>query len=723
MNFKLTDIKKWLIWIFATLAIIIIYQISYGFATLQPSNISWLMTVRHDWGTHYLGWAFYRTEPWHFPLGKVTGYNYPAGTNVGFTDSIPLLAIIFKLFAPWLSGDFQYFGIWLFLCHLLAGYYTILLFRLFKVNWVITLAGVIFIVSNPVLAYRGMHPALCGHWILIACIYFYFLNIKTTHWRKILLYQFILLIFSSVINPYLCWMALGFSFATPFRLWFYDKLISWKYLISYLLISLFSVWLLWFMTGMISFSRKEGLWINGSYGLYGMNLNSLYNPGGYSSILPQLKWVSWHQYEGFMYLGAGMLFLILILFLYYGFNFVTRKLNRNESATSLSANQIKLRPLLVLIILYAIFSITLVFTFNDKVLFRIPAPGFFKQLEEIFRASARFFWMPYYVIILFSIISLAKAKLNHVITSCLIVLGLVIQLYDINRLLTGRDLSYGTYKPPMDNEDWIYLMRQFDEVLFFPAFTSPGIRSMDYQDFSYLALKAGKPVNLAYVAREDTRAMQRFSDSLTRVVQSGILSPHALYITNAENLKYFSLAFQMETAWMSSLDGCYYIVSNTAKNDQLDSFANKLNALKKAKLDRAKIKAGNRNEFSESTKLPESGLNSIRYNLESDSIGQQVIKAQGWAFIENSQNNKGDSVFFTLNSQERFYMASASLFKRPDITSGFKGQYLDDAGFVFLAFTDNVETGKYELGLAIKNAKGQFIYQPIGEKVIIKNNE
>ncbi len=37
---------------------------------LQPSNINWLMTARHDWGTHYLGWAFYKNEPWHFPIGK-----------------------------------------------------------------------------------------------------------------------------------------------------------------------------------------------------------------------------------------------------------------------------------------------------------------------------------------------------------------------------------------------------------------------------------------------------------------------------------------------------------------------------------------------------------------------------------------------------------------------------------------------------------------------------
>jgi hypothetical protein len=120
---KKASFKSWLPWIVATIAVIIIFHISYGLSALQPSNVSWLMTVRHDWGTHYLGWAFYKNEPWQFPLGKVDGYNFPVGTNVGYTDSIPLLAIFFKVFAPLLSSDFQYFGIWLFLCHLLAAYF------------------------------------------------------------------------------------------------------------------------------------------------------------------------------------------------------------------------------------------------------------------------------------------------------------------------------------------------------------------------------------------------------------------------------------------------------------------------------------------------------------------------------------------------------------------------------------------------------------------------
>ena len=93
--------------------VLIGFQICYGFGIINPSNINWLMSAYHDWGQHYLGWAYFQHEPWHFPLGHIDNFNYPAGTNVGYTDSIPLLAIIFKTFSFLLPDTFQYFGLWL----------------------------------------------------------------------------------------------------------------------------------------------------------------------------------------------------------------------------------------------------------------------------------------------------------------------------------------------------------------------------------------------------------------------------------------------------------------------------------------------------------------------------------------------------------------------------------------------------------------------------------
>src|SRR5215831_10331388 len=88
-----------------------LFLAAYGTAPLNPSNNVWLQ--RGDRVHPVLGWYFYRNEPWHFPLGLLNDYARPFQISIGFTDSIPLFAFIFKLFSPWLSETFQYFGLWL----------------------------------------------------------------------------------------------------------------------------------------------------------------------------------------------------------------------------------------------------------------------------------------------------------------------------------------------------------------------------------------------------------------------------------------------------------------------------------------------------------------------------------------------------------------------------------------------------------------------------------
>jgi hypothetical protein len=132
--------------------------------------------------------------------------------------------------------------------------------------------------------------------------------------KKILLYQFIILMLSALINPYLSWMVLGFTFATSVKFYVYERVISRKNLWYYVIISLVSIFFLWFLTGMVHFGKKEDLGIGGAYGLYALNLNSLFNSGDLSTYFSHLKMMSWHQYEGYMYLGLGIYFLIGFLF-------------------------------------------------------------------------------------------------------------------------------------------------------------------------------------------------------------------------------------------------------------------------------------------------------------------------------------------------------------------------------------------------------------------------
>ena len=75
-----------------------------GINVLIPSNIAWFAGgVNSDMLQHYLGWSFYRDSPWRLPLGLNPDYGLELSNSIVYTDSIPLLAIFFKLFNPLLS--------------------------------------------------------------------------------------------------------------------------------------------------------------------------------------------------------------------------------------------------------------------------------------------------------------------------------------------------------------------------------------------------------------------------------------------------------------------------------------------------------------------------------------------------------------------------------------------------------------------------------------------
>lgn len=713
--------KNRIYWLLATIAIVIFYQMTYGFATLLPSNINWLMSARHDWGGHYLAWAYYKGEPWHFPLGRIDTYNYPLGTNVGFADSIPLMAIFFKLFRHWLPADFQYFGLWLFLCFLLAAYFGILLLRRFKVNWFITLVGSLFIALNPVLIYRGMHPALSAHWLMLACIYVYFLDAHAVGSRRILVYQLVLLILSALINPYLCWLVLGFTLATPLKLWFFEKNLSLRNFLVYLAVSIVALVFVWYLVGFIQFNSKEDLGVGGAYGLYAMNLNSLWNPAGYSAFLPQMPWVSWHQYEGYMYLGVGVFVLLFIVLFWWLFGKI-RGLARHEkpiAASSMLGKKGGLIPLLLLALVYAIFATTLVLTYNDKVLVRIPAPGLFIKVEEIFRACGRFFWLPYYLIILFAIIRVARIKINSPIPAVLVTLAFMIQVYDIKMMFLNKNLPQGTYTPPMEDRAWMDLMRQFDEVIFLPPFQTPAIRPMDYQDFSYLALKAGKPINVAYVPRADYGGIQRYRDSVNNAVAQGRLSPKVLYITGGAALDQYTYPLKTGEASLHSLDNCFFLVSKSIDNPQLDALMKSIDAENKDKLDSVMMVRGKKKEFAPLPARLNVRPGSIHYNLEAVTSGPYFVSIHGWVVRDSTRDNTGDSVFFTLDAGDTSYWASTGRGDRPDVAAAFPGVHVANAGVSLMAFTDSIPKGNYQLGITVKTTKGDYFHQLTNKRVTV----
>jgi hypothetical protein len=109
----------------------------------------------------------------------------------------------------------------------------------------------------------------------------------------------------------------------------------------------------------------------------------------------------------------------------------------------------------------------------------------------------------------------------------------------------------------------------------------------------------------------------------------------------------------------------------------------------------------------------------IHYNLESQSIGQYVISMSGWAFIDTTQNNERDSIFVSLSSVSKSYLAPAVTSQRMDLNGAFNKQNIANSGFRFLAFTDSVQKGSYKVGLVIKDARGNLVKQTLGIETTI----
>jgi len=253
----------------------------------------------------------------------------------------------------------------------------------------------------------------------------------------------------------------------------------------------------------------------------------------------------------------------------------------------------------------------------------------------------------------------------------------------------------------------------------YPPFQGSYLVNSDYQDFCYLAAKARKSITTGYVSRVDNKAANLYNDSLKAELEEGKLSSKKLYITTASNMETFSVLLQSKTAQLNTLDNYYYLFASTTNKQVITSLTQTLNAKYSNKLDSMMQLYSKKNQFTKTAKIKTSKELIIRHSLEKMNDNARFISVTGWAFVDSTNNNKGDSIFFILNNNTNSYIAPASIKSRSDVTSFFHKFYLDEAGFTALIFKDDVEKGVYELAIAIKNIHKNWIYQATNKSIKI----
>ena len=479
--------------VFGFLTGIIIFVAIYGIRVLNPFYVDWLLG-KTDLTQHYLGWEFYRQDIWRFPIGMTNRLNYPLETSIVFTDSIPIFAVTFKILNHFLPQYFQYMGFWGLLCFGLQGYFTVKIFNRFNVDCFCTLIGCVFMVTAPIVLFRMFwNTSLAAQWIILAAIYLFFTEEDYIQiYKKIVIYWAILGFLVAGIHLYFLPMCFLFVAGYSIKMIILDKrprLIHVLPIFSYLATVIGNTWIL---GGFSSHARASYFGLESE----GCNLNTLFNGQlGFSRILPGPTL----QYQGFAYLGGGILCAIIV-------NLLLSIINKFVKKDHLLNAKISIDSVIIIVICIICFIIASpVVCLGDKVLFAWHLPSKAIELWSIFRSTGRFVWPVWYLVTIYTIkgiTNLNYSKHRVTIIRCILGICLAIQLFDISSAIIERHDEYSkkvSYDYP-DSEFWdkLSVYRNFRCVYF----GYRGAHIVHNLRIAEIALKYGWVMNSFYFARD-----------------------------------------------------------------------------------------------------------------------------------------------------------------------------------------------------------------------------
>ncbi len=369
---------------------------------------------------HIIGQRYFIFTPWAWPLLDVPRLGAPEGTNIALTDSIPLFALLLKLVRGILPAGFHGIYLWIALCWTLQPAAAVFALRSAGERRLMPAICVsVIAASTPTLLFRMQHAALCSHFLILTALGLYFRMRHGGAWATFCGLP-LLLAASLLIHPYLLVMVAAVLAAAPLSL-------------------LGSHWRLWLrtscafaggllLTGLLAWVLGYGgADIPAGFDFYSMNLLSPFYPAG-SGLLPHFGSspdATGGQYEGYQYLGLGVLLLVAV------------------SAARWPRQSRLLRRhgwLLVIMITLSCVALSNRVYFGHRLLLDLePMPS----AMQLFRSSGRFFWPVTYTVMIAS--TALVARWRRVGTFALLVAA-VIQFADAAPL--RQDVRLSLLHPP-----------------------------------------------------------------------------------------------------------------------------------------------------------------------------------------------------------------------------------------------------------------------------------
>lgn len=443
------------------------FYLGYG-PTLRATHIAWML--RGDWAAYFWGFTFFRNAAWSWPLGNTPELFWPHGTSVGFTDANPWLAVVFKLLSPVLPADFQFSGMWFLLCFVL---YALAGARLGAVltedNVLRGLSGMLFAVS-ALLPSRNGHIALCAFFFVAIGV---LLNLTPVRTRadglRLVRHACLWLAWAAGTHAYLSVMLLALCIAACVRLAAVLRVLRGVEALlavgACVAVTLAVYWLFGFIGW-----RQTDLTAKG-FGEFSGDLTALINPMSWSRIVPGIR-VNGRQWEGFSYLGLGVLGLLAL------------RIALSARAPAAALRGLRAHwPLAMAVLAMWLYSWSSLIAFRGETVLDLTALyAPLESLTGIFRSSGRFSWPLHVVLVVVALSSVAALK-NRWIARALLFAAVALQ---------GAELKTSEL--------------DFKDVALHPLRHAAWAESADA--YAHLALV---PLNLLWVCRYDHALVNRLS--------------------------------------------------------------------------------------------------------------------------------------------------------------------------------------------------------------------
>lgn len=380
--------------------------IAWG-SCLSPASVSCFQNG--EWGDykfHYQGWSsYYHGASWIPPY--INSFTWPQRSSVMFTDSIPLAAILFKLIGRLLHLPvFNYFGILSILNGIVVSWSASRIGQYRGWNHIATISlGIVLITSS--LSWSRLihsHEALQLHGVILLSITY--VIVREESFPKWLILSSLSLGIHPYYTPMVLVCMLSFLISDTSRL------------VPRLLVTIFFLLTSAYIFGFLPSSLSSG-----SPELWNANLLTLIDPQNHSAIFNSLPKREPYEYEGYAYLGLGVIIAFLVSF----------QCTRSDVSTS------SLYPRVWIFSVFGLFLFSLGHTWNlghtpiteYHLIYKIPGS---RDLYDVFRSCGRFAWPLSYSVLIWIFDYISILKLPRIIFPFIVVL----QLLDSNATIIFR---------------------------------------------------------------------------------------------------------------------------------------------------------------------------------------------------------------------------------------------------------------------------------------------